>query len=112
MKKFLLSIICLLLLVVLFLSQIHLGILTTLFLWDLLDEKTVHSPDRGVLSWVTSSPTVEQLQIAREKEIISADLYYLQDHKKKAAILLTHGIFSMASSTFRARCSNRIMRVE
>ena len=111
MKKFLLSIICLLLLVALFFSQIRLGILTTFFLWDLLDEKTVHSPDRGVLSWVTSSPTVEQLRIGRGKEIISADLYYLKDHKKKAGILLTHGIIDSGKDDPRLiRFANSLAR--
>ncbi len=82
----------LLLLCVVFFSQIRLGTITALFLWDLLDETTVQNPDRGALAWVTPSPVVERLQVATGKEKIPADLYRLPDGKRRAAILLTHGI--------------------
>ena len=92
MRKFLFIVVSLLLLGLVFFSQIRLGTLTVLFLWDLLDEETVRAPDRGSLAWVTPSPFVERLQITRGGEEIAADLYHLQDGKKRAAILLTHGI--------------------
>lgn len=82
----------LLLLFVVFFSQIRLGVITGLFLWDLLDEKTVHAPDRGVLAWVTASPLVERVRISIGRTEIPADLYRLPDERKRAAILLTHGI--------------------
>jgi dienelactone hydrolase len=92
MRKILLITASLLLLFLVFFPHIRLGVLTALFLWDLLDEATVHSPHRGALAWVTPSPSVERLQIPRGGEKIAADLYYLPDEKRRAAILLTHGI--------------------
>jgi len=77
---------------IIFFSQIRLGLITSLFIWDLLDEGTVHAPDRSTLAWVTSPPTVARLQIPRAGERIAADLYYPGDGKQRAAILLTHGI--------------------
>src|SRR3990172_5345731 len=77
---------------VVFFPQIRLGTITALFLWDLLDDGTVHQPDHGTLAWVTPSPVVERLQISRGEEKIPADLYRLPDGKRRAAILLTHGI--------------------
>ena len=77
---------------VVFFPQVRLGTITALFLWDLLDEGTVHIPDHGTLAWVTPSPVVERLQISRGEEKIPADLYRLPDGKRRAAILLTHGI--------------------
>ena len=77
---------------IIFFSQIRLGLITGLFLWDLLDEGTVHAPHRGTLGWVTSTPTVKQLRIPRQGGQIPADLYLPADGKRRAAILLTHGI--------------------
>lgn len=91
-KKFLLISILIFLIGLVFFSQIRLGAVTALFLWDLLDEKTVQSPDRGTLAWITPSPAVKRLQISRGGERIAADLYHLRDGKRRAAILLTHGI--------------------
>ncbi|MCH8055533.1 MAG: hypothetical protein IH857_05200, partial [Deltaproteobacteria bacterium] len=54
--------------------------------------ETVQSPDRGTLAWITPSPAVKRLQISRGGERIAADLYHLRDGKRRAAILLTHGI--------------------
>jgi len=82
----------LLLLCVVFFPQIRLGAITGLFLYDLLDETTVHTPDQGKLAWVTSAPVVERLEIPAGEQRIAADLYRLPDGKKRAAILLTHGI--------------------
>lgn len=81
-----------LLLIAIFFPQIRLGTITALFLWDLLDETTIHSPDRGALARVTPSPSVEKLEISGGGKRIGADLYFLPDGKKRAAILLTHGI--------------------
>ncbi len=92
MKRILLVLTLLLLVVVIFFPQIRLLVLTALFLRDLLDETTVHAPHRGALSWVTSSPVVERLQIPRGEQKIATDLYRSRDEKKRAAILLTHGI--------------------
>jgi dienelactone hydrolase len=75
-----------------FFPQVRLGTLTALFLWDLLDERTVHAPHRGSLARVTATPSMERLRIPRNGKKIPADLYYLPDGKKRAAILLTHGI--------------------
>ena len=91
-KKFLLISILIFLIGLVFFSQIRLGAVTALFLWDLLDEETVQSPDRGTLAWITPSPAVKRLQISRGGERIAADLYHLRDGKRRAAILLTHGI--------------------
>lgn len=80
------------LLVIAFFSQIRLGLLTALLLWDLLDEGSVSTPDRGVLAWVTASPLSKQLAIPNGTRKIAADLYYPPGQKKRSAILLTHGI--------------------
>jgi dienelactone hydrolase len=85
-------IIVLILSVYLFYSQIRLGILTGLFLVDLLREKSVQESSDGTLAWVTSSPGVQSLQIRRDGGSFPADLYTIKDGKKRAAILLTHGI--------------------
>jgi len=69
---------------VVFFPQIRLGTITALFLWDLLDDGTVHQPDHGTLAWVTPSPVVERLQISRGEEKIPADLYRLPDGKRRA----------------------------
>ena len=74
MKKLLVIAVSLFLLGLVFFSQIRLGLITGLFLWDLLDEGTVQAPHRGTLGWVTSTPTVKQLRIPREGEQIPADL--------------------------------------
>lgn len=92
MRKLLLIAASLLLLLLLFFPHIRLGVLTALFLWDLLDEATVRAPHRGTLAWVTPSPSVKRLRISRQGAKIAADLYYLPDERKRAAILLTHGI--------------------
>ncbi|MGH7771469.1 MAG: alpha/beta hydrolase family protein [Candidatus Binatia bacterium] len=93
MRKFLFILASLLLLFLVFFSQIRLGVITGLFLWDLLDEGTVDAPDRGTLGWVTRSPLVKRLEIPHQgRETIAADLYYLSDSKKRAGIVLTHGI--------------------
>ncbi len=91
-KSSIIALLSLLLAGILFFPQIRLGTVTALFLWDLLDETTVSAPDRGSLAWVTASPIVEQLQIGRDRAKIVADLYHLPDGKRRAAILLTHGI--------------------
>lgn len=93
MKKILLIAVSLLLLLgLVFFPQIRLGVLSTLFLWDLLDEEGVQSPDRGALAWITSTPSVNGMFIPVGERAIAADLYHYQDGKKRAAILLTHGI--------------------
>lgn len=92
-RKFvLITVIFLLVLGVAFFPQIRLGALSALFIQDLLDEKTVSTPQRGTLAWVTPSPSVKLVQIPREGKTIAADLYYLPNRGKRAAILLTHGI--------------------
>jgi dienelactone hydrolase len=92
MKKAVVIFSAFVLFVVIFFSQIRLGTITALFLWDLLDETTVHAPGRGALSWVTSAPSVRQVEIPRRGDKIAADLYHPQGQKQHAAILLTHGI--------------------
>lgn len=93
MKRFLLVITGLLCAVfILFFAQIRLGFLTAIFLWDLLDEEKAHTPGRGALAWVTRTPIVERLEIPRQRGKIVADLYRPPDGKKRAAVLLTHGI--------------------
>ena len=52
---------------VVFFSQIRLGVITTLFLWDLLDETTVSTPDRGTLAWVTPQPSVKAVAVPDRK---------------------------------------------
>jgi len=87
MRKILLVVISLLLLLgLVFFHQVRLGVVSALFIWDFLDE------EGGSLSWVSSKPSVSHLSIPVEDREISADLYYVQDEGKRAAILLTHGI--------------------
>jgi hypothetical protein len=81
-----------LLLITIFFSQIRLGVIAALFLRDLLDEKNVHDPDRGLLARVTPSLSIERLQIRQGESNVPADLYFLNDDRKRAAIVLTHGI--------------------
>jgi dienelactone hydrolase len=76
----------------LYYSQIRLGMLTALFLVDLLREKSVQESSDGTLAWVTSSPDVQSLEIGRDGRSFPADLYVIDDGRKRAAILLTHGI--------------------
>jgi acetyl esterase/lipase len=80
------------LLILLFHSQIRIGVLTALFLVDLLQERSSAESDGGSLAWFTSSPSVETLQIPRAGRTFPADLYYIKEARKQAAILLTHGI--------------------
>jgi dienelactone hydrolase len=77
---------------VVFFPQIRLGTITVLFLRDILDERTVHQPDRGTLAWITPTPVVERFLISGGEQQIPADLYRVPDSKRRAAILLTHGI--------------------
>jgi dienelactone hydrolase len=79
-------------LIVVFHTQIRLGVLTGFFLWDLLQEQKVEHPNAGPLAWVTSSPSVKAVKIRREGRTFPADLYYIDDGKKRAGIVLTHGI--------------------
>lgn len=92
MKKLIIGFVGLALLVVIFFSQIRLGVLTALFLRDMLDSGTVHAPERGALAWVTPAPAVKQVEIPKGNEKIAADIYYRPKSGKRAAILLTHGI--------------------
>jgi dienelactone hydrolase len=92
MKKLIIGFVGLALLVVIFFSQIRLGVLTALFLRDMLDSGTVHAPERGALAWVTPAPAVKQVEIPKGNEKIAADIYYRPKSGKQAAILLTHGI--------------------
>lgn len=78
--------------VMVFLPQIRLGLVTALFLRDLLDEGGLRAPEQGALSWVTSAPVVERLEIPRSGGKIIADLYRVPEEERQAAILLTHGI--------------------
>lgn len=73
-------------------SQVRIGVLTALFMVDLLQERSSAASDGGTLAWFTSSPSVESLQISRDGRTFPADLYYTEDGRKRAAILLTHGI--------------------
>ena len=77
---------------VVFFPQIRLGVLTALFIQDLLDEKTVSAPQDGYLAWITPAPVVKSVVIPHDAKKIRADLYYLPNENKRAAILLTHGI--------------------
>ncbi len=79
-------------LIVVFHTQIRLGVLTGFFLWDLLQEQKAEHPNEGVLAWVTSSPSVKAMKIRREGKAFAADLYYLNDGTERAGIVLTHGI--------------------
>src|SRR5204863_6101805 len=80
------------LLFVIFFSQIRLGVLTALFMWDMLDGSTLHTPARGKLAWLTPTPTSKTLEISGAHGKIAADLYYVEGSKKRAGLLLTHGI--------------------
>ena len=92
MKKLLVAIAFFLLVLLIFFSQIRMGVLTALFIRDVLDEVTVSTPHRGALSWVTATPSVRSLQIPNGGRTITADLYFLPNGRKRGAILLTHGI--------------------
>ena len=106
------SVLLIVLISALFFTQIRLGILTGLFLFDLLDERTVHLPDQGTLAWVTPSPVVQTLTIRVKDRNIPADLYYTSDGKRHAAILLTHGIIESGKDDLRlVRFARSLARV-
>jgi dienelactone hydrolase len=92
MKKLLIVSGVLAVLFVLFFARIRLGILTALFMWDMLDGSTLHAPERGKLAWLTPKPTAKALEIPGKHGTIAADLYYVEGRKKRAGLLLTHGI--------------------
>jgi dienelactone hydrolase len=92
LKKFLIAAALPLLVFVIFFSQIRLGLLTALFMWDMLDGSTLHAPERGKLAWLTFAPAMKPVEIAGKTGKIAADLYYLQGGKPRAGLLLTHGI--------------------
>lgn len=91
-KALLIAFLVVLTAVLVFFPQIRLGVLTALLLKDLLDEPSSSDPNQSALAWVTSSPKVATLEIPHQGRKIAADLYYMPDRKKSAAILLTHGI--------------------
>jgi len=92
-RKFvLIAALSLLVLGAVYFPHIRLGVLTALFIQDILDEKTVSTPQHGTLAWVTPTPVVKSVLIPHDAREIRADLYYLPNEKKRAAILLTHGI--------------------
>lgn len=80
------------LLFIFFFAQIRLGVLTALFMWDMLDGSTLHAPERGKLAWLTPTPVAKTLEIPGKFGNIAADLYYLEGRRKRAGLLLTHGI--------------------
>ncbi|HTM07393.1 MAG TPA: hypothetical protein VL754_03280 [Verrucomicrobiae bacterium] len=92
MKKLLIVFGVAALLFVLFFAQIRLGILTALFMWDMLDGSTLHAPERGKLAWLTPTPTAKPVPIKGKYGDIAADLYYVEGRRKRAGLLLTHGI--------------------
>jgi dienelactone hydrolase len=92
LKKLLITAALLLLLFVVFFSQIRLGVLTALFMWDMLDGSTLHAPERGKLAWLTSAPAMKPVEVAGKTGKIAADLYYLPGGMPRAGLLLTHGI--------------------
>jgi fermentation-respiration switch protein FrsA (DUF1100 family) len=92
MKKVIVVFGALALLVVVFFSQIRLGLVTALFLSDILDGGAIHAPERGALAWVTAAPAKKPLDIPGKNGTIAADLYRPSGDKPRAAILLTHGI--------------------
>ncbi len=95
MKKILLVFITLLLLLgVVFFTQLRLGIVSALFIWDFLDQNEKQESHGGSLAWVSSKPTVSRLSLPVGDREIKADLYYVQDKEKRAAILLTHGLIA------------------
>ena len=77
---------------VLFFVQIRLGVLTALFMWDMLESGAPQAPERGKLAWLTPTPTMKTIDIAGRHGTITADLYYIEGRKKRAGLLLTHGI--------------------
>src|SRR5262249_8287874 len=80
------------LLFIIFFSHIRLGVLTALFMWDMLDGSTLHAPERGKLAWLTASPAMKTVEIAGKDGQIAADLYCIEGGKPRAGLLLTHGI--------------------
>ena len=95
MRKILLAFITLLLLLgVVFFAQLRLGIVSALFIRDFLVQNGKQEPHGGSLAWVSSKPTVSRLSLPVGDREIKADLYYVQDKEKRAAILLTHGLIA------------------
>ncbi|HEX9445405.1 MAG TPA: alpha/beta fold hydrolase [Candidatus Binatia bacterium] len=93
MRKLLIAAAALLLLFIVFFAQIRLGLITALFIRDMLDGGAVSAPDRGALGWVTPAPAKKRLDVPGPGgKAIAADLYAPRGGKKRAAILLTHGI--------------------
>ncbi len=81
-------------LVAVFFAQLRLGFVSALFIWDFLEQNGEKKPHSMALSWVSSNPTVSRLSLPVGDREIKADLYYVQDKEKRAAILLTHGIIA------------------
>lgn len=92
MKRIALIAAAVVILFVVFFAQIRLGVITALFLSDLFDGDGVHAPERGKLAWLTSAPSVRRVDVPGRRGKIPADLYLPAGDKKRAAILLTHGI--------------------
>ncbi len=90
MKRLFLILASLLLpLVILFLAQIRLGILTAFFIWDVLHPGEAHVAAR--LGWMPV-PVVKEVAIPRRGESLRADLYRVPNKTSQAGILLTHGM--------------------
>ncbi len=76
MKKILLVFITLLvLLVAVFFTQIRLGVVSALFIWDFLDQNGKQESHGGSLSWVSYKHTVRNITNPMSDREISADLY-------------------------------------
>jgi len=103
MKKTLIACGIAALLFILFFSNIRLGVLTALFMWDMLDGSTLHAPERGKLAWLTPAPAMKTVEVAGKNGNIAADLYYLEGGKPRAGLLLTHGIIEDGKNDPRLR---------
>ncbi len=103
MKKLLIAAFLVLALFVVFFSRIRLGMLTALFMWDMLDSGAGRAPNDGKLAWLTPDPRLRTIDIPGKNGKIAADLYYIEGGKPRAGLLLTHGIIEDGKNDPRLR---------
>ncbi len=73
-------------------APLRLGVLSGLFLWDLLLENAGPQQSEGALASITPSPTVNGVRIESDGRFFAADIYTIKDGTRRAGIVLTHGI--------------------
>lgn len=108
MSRLLFFLAALFFLLIVFFPYIRLGVLAALFLRDSLYPEGAP----GLLARVTKAPSVTALRLPGNAQSIAADLYRVPDRKKRAAILVTHGIIEDGKDDSRlVRLAGSLARV-